>query len=215
MTTPKRPFLSQSPGVDLSVNPAWREARERAYDATFGKCDKVLHEMIPVIPHVDVFRYPPSDARPSFTLVTSGMSDRPMPAEPAIPRKLLRAELIFYCSEMRDGYAEMLRKFAHFPHDVNTWIGNGHTVPINELALSILGNSRFSTLLFLLTIVRSDRAMAEAIVIDGAPLNLLWVVPITAAETQLAVSSGSRALLQKFSEHEHPVVFNADRQSYV
>lgn len=212
---PAPPYLSDIPAIDPNVDPAWREARERAYDATLGKCVHVLHEVVPVIPHIDVYVYPPNDERPEFKLITSGMSDRLMHAESNVPPQMLRAELIFYCSEPRDEYEKMLRYFAHFPHDVEDWLGDGHTVPINEFSKAMFGHTRFPTLLFISPIVLAHREMAESISIDGVPLNLLWVVPITAAETELAVGSGTGALLKKFSEHKHPVLFNPERQSYV
>jgi len=45
-----------------------------------GPIESVFHEIISDTVHVDVHFVPPTEARPWTTLVTSGMSDRPMAA---------------------------------------------------------------------------------------------------------------------------------------
>jgi len=78
------------------------EDRERIYSELFGEADTVLHELLPLIPHIDVYRFPPSGKRDFFTFVTGGMSDLPMNAPPELGADYRRAELIFYSTENRD-----------------------------------------------------------------------------------------------------------------
>jgi hypothetical protein len=69
------------------------EDRERIYGELFGESDTVLHELLPLIPHVDVYRFPPNCKRDVFTFVTGGMSDLPMNAPSELGADYRRAEL--------------------------------------------------------------------------------------------------------------------------
>ena len=94
------------------------EARESTYEKLFGKPLSVSHELLPLIPHIDVYTFKRSQGdKENYSLVTGGMSDiemaLPHGADKDAPR---RVELIFYCSEPRDEYISTLRMLAHFPH---------------------------------------------------------------------------------------------------
>ncbi len=72
------------------------EAGERIgthIEAYVGSIDGVFHEIASDIVHVDVHHVTPTDQRPYHTLVTSGMSDRPMAAPPGFERKHLKRHL--------------------------------------------------------------------------------------------------------------------------
>src|SRR4051812_10169097 len=47
----------------------------------FGTVDTVFHEFVSPYVHIDLYVVAPTDARPVTTVVPSGMSQRPMPAE--------------------------------------------------------------------------------------------------------------------------------------
>jgi hypothetical protein len=63
--------------------------------------------------------------------------------------------------------------------------------------------------------VDPDYRLHEELVLEGDPVSLLWVVPITTAETNLKLEHGTDALLGVFDEQQHPVVLDPRRQSYV
>ncbi len=81
-----------------------------------------------------------------------------------------------------------------FPWTQFSWLGDGHTVagfnfPGGE------GSAGFTSILLL-----KDPTDTPQIVLPsfrGDPVNLLWVIPITEAERQLAEQSGSAALVAK------------------
>lgn len=58
-----------------------------------GKVDMVYHEIISDFVHLDIFLVNPTPERNFFTLVTSGMSQRPMKAPPGA-EKFQYAELM-------------------------------------------------------------------------------------------------------------------------
>ena len=72
-------------GVPGEETIEWARRREAVYDDFFGPAAEVSHEMLPFVPHIDVYQYKPGyKDRDFWTLVTSGVSDLPM----TLPRKL-------------------------------------------------------------------------------------------------------------------------------
>lgn len=126
------------------------------YERFFGKPLSVSHELLPVIPHIDVYTFKRSQAdKEVYSLVTGGMSDLemtlPRGADRDVPR---RAELIFYCSEPREEYIATLRWVAHFPHNSKSWLGHGHTMPNGDPPAPFWGSTELDTLFFLPPIVK-------------------------------------------------------------
>lgn len=191
------------------------EERERVYADLFGESDTVLHELLPLKPHIDVYRFPPSRKRDFFTFVTGGVSDLPMNVPAELGADCRRAELIFYSAENRDEYPELLRRLGHFVHDNNTWLHWGHTMPNGQPPEPLLGTDNLDTLFFMPTIVGPDSSLGEQLRIESEPVNLIWCVPITTAECQLKLDDGADDLYDLFDANEHPFVFTGDRQSYV
>ena len=193
------------------------ERRDEVYESLFGEIDQVYHEMIPFVPHIDIYTFKPGfQGRDFWTVVTAGMSDLPMTVPPDVGSEFSRVELIFYCNRVEEAYLGLLRTMAHFPHDNRTWFGFGHTVPNGQPAAPLFRpNSLMTTLLFLGTIVSPDAELGEQLVIDGDPVNFLWVVPISDAECEAKLEHGVDKLLDLFSEVSHPFVFTGDRDSYL
>ncbi len=191
------------------------EDRERVYSELFGESDMVLHELLPLIPHVDVYRFPPHGKRDFFTFVTGGMSDLPMNAPTELGVDYRRAELVFYSTENRDEYSQLLRRMAHFVHDNNTWLHWGHTMPNGQPPEPLFGTSQLDTLFFMPSIVDPDSRLGDTLQIESEPVHLVWCVPITTAECQLKLDEGMDALYDVFDANNHPFAFSGDRQSYV
>ncbi|MEZ6092999.1 MAG: suppressor of fused domain protein [Pirellulaceae bacterium] len=191
------------------------EDRERIYSELFGESDTVLHELLPLVPHIDVYRFPPSGKRDFFTFVTGGMSDLPMNAPPELGADYRRAELIFYSTENRDDYPELLRRLAHFVHDNNTWLHWGHSMPNGTPPEPLFDTDSLDTMFFMPSIVNPDSTLGDRLHINSEPVQLIWCVPITTAECQLKLDNGTDALYDLFDANEHPFAFPGDRRSYV
>ena len=189
--------------------------RERVYEELFGPAQTVNHELIPLVPHVDVFVVEPRPERDFYTLVTAGMSDLPMSSPPELGGDVHRVELVFYADSDRPKYLELLRRLAHFPHDCHTWLHYGHTMPNGTPPTPIFGSGVLDTFYFMGSIVGQDGTLRDRLQWKGEPVELLWLVPITAAECQLKLERGSDALLDVFDRVDHPFVFEGDRPSYV
>ena len=202
-------------GSKEELAPAAARQREAVYNRFFGTCENVYHELTSQLPHIDVYTYPGQNQRNFCTLVTGGMSDRPMrlPKEAqGVPR---RVELIFYCSEAKPEYLETLRWLAAFPHSYRTWVGSGHTIPNGDPPAPMWGAGELNTILLVPTILSPDNTLPSALSIDGDPVEFLWVVPLSQKECDLKLAKGFAAILHLFQRHRHPHVFNPERRSYV
>lgn len=190
------------------------ELRESLYDSRFGKSETVYHEVLPMIPHVDVYSYEPNKERPFWTLVTSGMSDLPMTLPKDISSDYCRAELIFYCSSPETPLLNLMRTLAHFPHDNKTWLAPGHTMPNGNPPEPIFPNTPdLTTFLFLDPLFNADRSIDLRI--DGQPLKFLWLMLISGAECEFKLKRGLDQFLGVLDANNHPFVFQGNRPSYV
>jgi hypothetical protein len=190
------------------------EKREKIYRELFGESDTVLHEMIPFVPHVDVYQFPPNSNRGFFTYVTGGMSDLPMTAPEHLGADARRIELVFYAAEDQKEYAELLRRLAHFPHDNRTWLHWDHTMPNGHPPEPIFDTKVLDTFFFMPSIVQPDSELGRRLVWQGDPINLVWCVPISSRECSLKLKRGSDALYDLFDANQHPFVFRGCRASY-
>jgi Suppressor of fused protein (SUFU) len=192
------------------------KAREEVYGRLFGEAGEVSHELVPQVPHIDVYTYyrRAKDGSRTCVLMTGGMSDVPMrlPRGADAPR---RVELILYCTDPEPEYIETMRFLAHFPHNQKTWLGTGHTIPNGNPPGLLWGSKALDTILLLQTVVKRDAELPQQLILDGDPVEFLWVVPISTPECSLKLEKGAGAILHLFDEKRHPHVFDPHRASYV
>ena len=207
-------FGKRSPTLGFTESAAnLIQQRETVYHAMFGDSESVFHELVPFVPHIDIYVHKPGyDGRDFYTLASGGMSDLRMTLpEEADETWWHRVELIFYTHEAKKEYLEMLRVLAHFPHDYKTCLGWGHTIPWGPL----FSGSSFTAVLFVSSIVSPDSKLGERLIVNADPVNFLWVVPLTAPELEYKLQKGTDALLELFDEVHHPFIFDENRESYV
>jgi len=108
-----------------------------------GRVGDVLHELIPDDPHVDIHIVPPSEKRPFYTLVTSGMSEHPMSLPEELEGQLTPYAELMLCvpaawklHELEDPRWNWpvfwLRFLAKYSHKSDTWLYVSHTIPNTE-----------------------------------------------------------------------------------
>lgn len=213
---PEKDFMKPRLGFSAEPTDHLIEARQTVYGRLFGETTNISHEMIPQVPHIDVYTYfrLAKDGSRTCVLATGGMSDVPMhtPRGSDFPR---RVELILYCTEPKPDYIQTLRWLAHFPHNQKMWLGVGHTVPNGDPPQPFWGSSILDTILLMPTIVQRDAALPEQLNIAGDPVHFLWAVPLTTPECKLKLEKGVEAIYDLFNANRHPHVFNPARASYV
>lgn len=179
-----------------------RETLERALVGRLGEEPQVFHEMMSDLIHIDVFVWAPEANRPWWTLVTVGMSDRPM----RVPRTARRAgaprhlELFVRAPEDADVelVAHWLRTLARVPHEYETFFAEGHTIPNGDPAEPFVDGSEMAGWMTWGPSVASGLVgqLAEA----PEPVGLLGVTPLSPPEIAHKLEAGAEDLVLRLEQ---------------
>lgn len=206
--------------------PEWKELRENHYRKWLGDSNEIFvwHEMLPVVPHVDIFVFPPSSelGRNYYTLITSGMSDEKMALPEGIDSQYACAEILFYVTDAavkvhettRPWFVGAMSFLAHFPFDYNTWLAFSHTIPNGNPPAPLVEGSELTTALFMPAIFE-DKEFTHDFKLGNEIVNFLWLTYINDKETEYKLKYGYEKLVEKFTPDSFPQVFNPFRQSII
>ncbi|MEU4713222.1 suppressor of fused domain protein [Micromonospora purpureochromogenes] len=181
------------------------EAIDQHIATHFGPVAFVLHEVASHLVGVHVYVVGPTAERPYQTLLTSGMSERPMTLPPghdispyAELMLCLPADWPLTEAALRDertGWPiRVLKQVARLPHEYGTWIGEWHSVPNGDPPLPYAPSTAFAGVVVtpMLNVPPQARTIDVA---GGTRINLLALVPLHPAEVVLKVSRGTDALI--------------------
>ncbi len=181
-----------------------------------GEIDSVFHEIISDKVHLDVHWVKPSEERPFHTLLTTGMSDRPM-SVPEGMEEFKYAELCIMLPEswgINDSKFETMEKvfegefywpvywlkfLARFPHNYHTWLATGHTLPNGEEAAPFEEHTRLGCML-LVPPFSFPEAFHELEVSPEKKIKFYCLVPIYREEMDYKLANGLNALLDKMEK---------------
>jgi len=191
--------------------------REAVYRELWGEPKFVSHEVVPLIPHIDVYVYPPGTRdRGFYTLVTGGMSDLRMQFPEDASPKLGRAELVLYAHEPKEDYIALLRTIAHHPHANAGWMTHGYTIPNGQPPEPLFPGSELCVVLLVEAHLRPEQLLFnELLEIEGDRVELLELLPITERECDLKLQAGSGALLSVFNQNRLSFILDEGRRSFV
>ena len=175
-----------------------------------GPPDIVFHEIVSDIVHIDIHWVKPSDKFPFHTLVTSGMSDRPMTVPEGLDELkyaelciLLPADWAIGQEEFKDenNYwpVRWLKKLARFPHEYETWLGYGHTIPNGENAEPFAANTKFGCLM-LFPNLSIESSFYELKISDEKTINFYCLYPLYKEEMELKLKKGTDGLIDQFKK---------------
>lgn len=188
------------------------EAISEHIEQHIGPIESVFHELISDMVHVDIHWVKPAKARPWHTLVTSGMSDLPM----TVPDAMSEYEFAELCINLpkewkisdrafkQETYywpVRLLKMLARLPHEFETWLGTGHTVPNGDPAEPYAENTNFSCALILPPL----NAPEDFHCLETANGRSIWfynVVPLYEEETNFKLNKGLDSLLSRFDRFE-------------
>lgn len=172
-----------------------------------GKVAFVFHELLSNLVHIDVHMVPPGPGRDYYTLITSGMSDRPMTAPDDNPQYRY-AELVLclppdwpleqeaFADETNYWPMRWLKVLARLPHEYNTWLFVGHTVPNGDPPKPFAPNTRLCCALLLQPVLFGpDFQRLDAG--DGKVINFLSLVPLYREEMDFKLRHGLDPLLER------------------
>lgn len=184
---------------ELSPWPACQDAFMAAYESVLGPHARYFS--------IDGDRWPPKalvqfDRLEGTYLLTLGISVRPQPAvelhyeEPADFRRFEFGACFAPGFDARtiSRFASYLSGQSSLPWQHFTFLAHGHTVPCDAFA----GDATLRDFTSVLLVdAPSSAPELNPPRMDGEKVSLLWAVPVTSAEQQLAEQEGSKAVLEK------------------
>lgn len=187
-----------------------------------GNIDMVFHELVSDKVHIDVHWVKPSYERPFHTLITSGMSDKPMNTPDYVEGNEY-AELSICLPKdwdlTEEGQSDennywpirWLKYLARFPHDYDTWLSFGHTIPNGDPAESFAENTKLNTALLLPTTVFDDSF--RELKLDNKTIHFYTLIPLYSEEVTLKLRKGVEALYDKFDQHGVNDIVDVNRKN--
>lgn len=194
---------------------------EEHIEKYIGPINKVYHEIVSNLVHIDVYHVLPSEERPFHTLITHGMSDLPMNV-PEGCEDWCYAELVCFLPKDWDisdeGFKieqnywamENLKYLARFPHVHNTWLSYGHTVQNGDPIEPFIDDTELCASLLIPTILLS-KEFSELKVREDKTIQIYNVFPIYSEEMNYKMKHGVDALLDKFDKYEINDVYDLNR----
>ncbi|WP_372896022.1 suppressor of fused domain protein [Stieleria sp.] len=187
------------------------ELRRLAYEQRFGPCSRYDVDDDPSM-RVDVSVHLPEDARDFTTLVTSGMSDYPIPMPNG--QRSVRAELLLYVTHLDELAIQILRGAAKLPFRKKKGLSIGTTESLDGLR-DQLSDSQQKDCVYMLPVVESDSKPIPAKEVIGGVVQLFWLMTITEAERKLIDTGGIHKFLSLLEKNNHAVFFDLMRDCYV
>jgi hypothetical protein len=180
-----------------------------------GKPETVFHELASAYVHVDVHVVPPRPDRDFFTLITCGMSNKPMNVPKKVRGKGFEFAELMLCLPSswktnvydvmsgdtweKDWPAIWLRRLARFPHEYSTWLWWGHSMPNGDPAVPLSADTDLCGWVLLEPKLAPDQFKHLARK-DGSKIWFLAAVPVYKEEMALKISEGAERLEEIFSE---------------
>ena len=184
-----------------------------------GEPEEVFHEFVSDLVHVDVHVVKPTTAKNYYTLVTSGMSDRPM--TPVEEEKEFKYAELMLClppdwpldDENYQWPVELLKFLARFPHEYQTWLAENHGMPNGDPPDKLPGTKMDS---FLITTSRTAPEEFWRLKISEEKTVYFWaVVPLYPEEMKLKLKDGTEPLLDLLAQNNVTELFDPNRKSTV
>ncbi len=204
--------------------------RERPFEAVVGDAEAietiskhierhlgpiagVYHEIVSDVVHVDIHYLTPTPERPYYTLITSGMSDRPMTA-PAEAGDCRYAELMLslpadwpfptepgqtvpFGDEANYWPLRWLKLMARFPHEYDTWLWWGHTMPNGDPPEPFAPNTRMCGMLLADPVLVPEPFLQLRMSADKT-VNFFGLLPLHQDEMEFKLKRGAEELLERF-----------------
>lgn len=182
-----------------------------------GEPEEVFHEFVSDLIHVDVHVVRPAAARNWFTLVTSGMSDRPMHTEKG-EEEFRYAELLMCLppdwpldDAGHEWPVELLKFLARMPHQYETFFAENHSVANGQPPEDLPG-TRMNAML--LTTPRTLSERFRKLKINEEKTIHFWaVIPLFDGEMKLKLKKGTEALLARLTEQNVTEVLDVNRKN--
>jgi len=195
-----------------------------------GKVETVFHEIVSDIVHIDIHWVKPNDKFPFHTLVTSGMSDLPM----TVPHGYEVTKYLELCILLPDNWnidgtdyntmeeafkdennywpVRWLKTIARFPHEYETFLSYGHTIPNGENADPFADNTKFGCMLLMPSLSLGNNFF-ELKVKGDKTINFYCLYPLYKEEMDFKLKKGTDALIDKFEKFNVTDIVDINRKN--
>ncbi|MEM9539334.1 MAG: suppressor of fused domain protein [Cyanobacteria bacterium P01_E01_bin.42] len=177
-----------------------------------GTIKEVFHEIISEFVHIDVYIVAPTEERNFYTLVTSGMSNCPMNCPE--PLQEFRYAEILIClppswplnlneEQTPNTYfpIEWLKILARLPHQYESWLSYGHTIPNGDPPEPFADNTQLCCCLLSEPLLFEEEFLKLEINKEKN-IYFLSLVPIYQEEMEFKLSHGADALFARLDEFD-------------
>ncbi len=199
---PQRTIPARSSDGDGDLIDAVSDHMERH----IGEIHLVFHEVVSDLVHVDVHWIAPGPNRPYHTLFTTGMAEAPMNVPEGVTHRY--AEMLTmlpsdwplsqdsFKNEAHYWPVRWLKTCARLPHEYDTWFGPGHTMPNGDPPEPFAPGTPLCGVIAITPFMLPEEA--QQVRPGSRAIQLLYMLPLTAAEMQFKLDEGSDALYDKF-----------------
>jgi hypothetical protein len=204
------------------------EAIEKHIEQHIGPVENVFHEILSDLVHVDVMQVAPSSERPFWTLVTCGMSQLDMNAPPELLEQghdMRRAELMMclppdwrmdqesFKDEANYWPVRWLKILARLPHEYQTWLGWGHSVPNGDPAQPFADNTKLCGLM-LASPATTPEEFTELAVGDRA-IHFYSAIALHTDEMNYKLKHGTEKLIELLAPAGVSELLDVNRPSVI
>lgn len=190
-----------------------------------GKIGSIFHELVSDLVHIDVFYIKPTPERNYITLVTGGMSYRPMNTPPG--NEAYQYTELMLClppdwpltmedmkNERNYWPIRQLKTLARFPHEYDTWLGFGHTIPNGNRPRPFASNTKLcGMMLFPPTLFTKEFLALHSS--TGKTILFFNLIPLCNAEMDFKLNKGLEPLIELFDKHKVSDIIDVNRPCVV
>lgn len=220
-------YTHQNEGKDFTphvdIDEEAREIMEDHIQKYFGPIHMVYHEVVSHLVHVDVYHILPSKERPYHTLITQGMSDKPMVTPPDVEESKYAELLCFLPSDWdvsEEGFKdetiywpiENLKFLARFPHELDTWIGFGHTVQNDNPIQPFASNTKLCASFILPPLITGEEGWT-AHIREEKNVSFYNVIPLYESEMNYKMKRGTDKLLDRLDKYGISEIYDIHRKN--
>ena len=186
-----------------------------------GPIESVWHELISDLVHIDVHLVAPTRRHDFFTLVTSGMSDRPMQAPEGHEDKKYSELLIClppdwklsekaFQKERWYWPIRWLKQLSRLPHEYDTWLWEHHTVPNGDPPEPFADNTDLCCA-YLLRPALFDKEFRKLRINKRKTVYFHALVPLYEEEMNYKLKIGSDELLDRLDAADVTELLDIER----
>ncbi len=195
----------------------------------YGESGAVFDEIVSPHVHIDVYVVEPTEDRPWYTLITSGMAERPMNVPEGLedyryaemmvslpPEWQVDHQAWTVAEDAEESFwpVRTLKMLARLPHEHDTFLFYGHTVPNGDPPEPYATTTRLCCA-WIAPPVLTPGGFDELTMTDGRVVHFYAFVPIYEDEMKLKLKRGDDALRDAMDEHDGSELLQLDRPSVV